>query len=69
VGLIVKQALPDPAVEPVVSVPRAGEIFGLSRPSAYEAARRGQIPTIRIGRRVLVPTAKLLAMLGLGGQP
>lgn len=30
----------------------------------YEAARRGEIPTIRIGRRLVVPTAALMAMLG-----
>lgn len=57
--------LPDPKTEPTISVPRAGAIFGLSRPSAYEAAKRGDIPTIRMGRRIVVPTAKLLAMLGL----
>ena len=36
----------------------------LSRGSAYEAAKTGQIPTIRIGRRLLVPRAMLLRMLG-----
>lgn len=30
----------------------------------YEAARRGEIPTVRIGRRLVVPTAALMAMLG-----
>ncbi len=29
------------------------------------AAHRGEIPVIRVGRRMLVPTARLLAMLGL----
>jgi excisionase family DNA binding protein len=36
----------------------------ISRGSAYEAAKRGEIPTIRIGRRILVPDGafeKLLA--------
>ena len=32
---------------------------------AYEAAKRGDLPTIRIGRRYLVPTAPLRRMLGL----
>ena len=59
--------LPDPMAKPTISVVEAGAILGLSKPSAYEAARRGDIPVLRFGRRVVVPTAKLLALLGLGG--
>jgi hypothetical protein len=34
-----------------ISVPEAGErYFGLCRNAAYNAAARGEIPTIRIGR-------------------
>lgn len=57
--------LPDPEAEPTISIPEAGAIFGLSRAASYEAARRGEIPTIPMGHRKLVPTAKLRAMLGL----
>lgn len=45
--------------------PTAGRILGLSRQSAYDAATRGDLPTIRIGRRLLVPTAALRRMLEL----
>jgi excisionase family DNA binding protein len=38
--------------------------LGVSRNSAYAAARRGEIPTIRIGRLLLVPLAALERMLG-----
>ena len=38
-------------------------MLGISRSAAYRAAARGEIPTIRIGGRLLVPTAKLYAML------
>ncbi len=48
-----------------MTVEEAGELLGLSRSSAYRGAARGEIPTIRVGRRLLVPTAKLLAMLGI----
>jgi hypothetical protein len=48
-----------------VSVPFAGACCGLSRATAYVAAHDGSLPTIRISGRLLVPTAKLLAMLGL----
>lgn len=43
------------------TVPEAGEILGLSRESAYEAAKREppEIFTVRIGRRKLVPLAWL----------
>jgi excisionase family DNA binding protein len=61
--------IPDPLVTPTISVEDAGRLLGMSRPSAYAAVQRGDIPSIRIGRRLIIPTAKILAMLGLGGQP
>lgn len=39
--------------------PHAGQILGLSRGSTYAAAKRGEIPTIRIGGRILVPRTAL----------
>lgn len=53
------------SLPPTLSVEHAGRLLGLSRGSAYRAATRGDIPTIRIGRRLLVPTAKLLTLLGI----
>jgi len=47
------------------TVEEAGELLGISRWGAYEAAKRGDIPTINIGRRLLVPKARLAAMLGM----
>lgn len=47
-----------------ISVPEAGELLGLGRASSYTAALKGEIPSIKIGRRTLVPVAKLLTMLG-----
>lgn len=44
-------------------IPEAGRRLGVGRNAAYEAARRGEIPTIRIGRRLLVPLAALERML------
>jgi excisionase family DNA binding protein len=48
-----------------VSVEEAGRLLGISRGAAYRAAACGQIPTIRVGRRLLVPTARLHQLLGL----
>lgn len=50
---------------PTISVERAAEMLGLSRSSGYRGVARGEIPAIRIGGRIRVPTAKILAMLGL----
>lgn len=57
--------LPDPYKKPTITVPEAGALLGLKRAASYAAAHRGEIPTIRIGRRLVVPTAKLLTMLGV----
>ena len=50
-----------------VTVTQAAVMLGISRTSAYERVRRGEIPTVRLGRRLLVPRARLLAMLD--GEP
>ena len=48
-----------------VDVPTAGLIVGgLCRNSAYSAAARGEIPTIKLGRRIIVPVAALRRKLG-----
>ncbi len=44
-------------------IPEAGKKAGLGRNASYEAARRGQIPTIRLGSRLLVPKKKWDAIL------
>jgi len=55
--------------EPTISVPDYGQLIGVSRASAYVFAREGQIPTIRVGRRVRVPSAAVLRQLGLDSEP
>jgi excisionase family DNA binding protein len=47
----------------VLSVEEAGQVLRISRQSAYQAVRAGEIPSVRIGRRVLVPRHALLALL------
>jgi hypothetical protein len=47
-----------------LTVPEAGRVyFDLGRNASYEAARRGDIPTIRIGRLLRVPVLALERML------
>ena len=47
-----------------VSVAEAGELLGISRSSAFQAAASGELPVIKIGKRLLVPRAALERMLG-----
>ncbi len=45
------------------SIPEVAKVLGIGRTAAYEAARTGEIPTIRIGKRILVPDAALERLL------
>jgi hypothetical protein len=52
--------------QPTTTVELAGRLcYGLCRNSAYAAAARGDIPTIKIGKLLKVPTSALRATLGL----
>ena len=46
-----------------LSVEEAAHVLGIGRGLAYELARSGELPVIRLGRRLLVPRAQLEAML------
>jgi hypothetical protein len=51
---------------PTADVPEVGRVcFGLCRNASYAAASRGEIPTIKIGRLLKVPTTALRRQLGL----
>ena len=51
-----------------VSVPEAGKVLGVGRNASYEAARKGGIPTLRIGKRLVVPIPALERLLALGAD-
>ena len=46
-----------------VTVEEAGRRCGFSRASAYEAVRRGELPVLRFGRRLVVPVVQLERLL------
>ncbi|MFK0688013.1 helix-turn-helix domain-containing protein [Mesorhizobium sp. IMUNJ 23033] len=46
-----------------LTVVEAARRLGIGRNQAYEAARRGEIPSIKIGKRLLIPRAQLERML------
>lgn len=53
----------------VMTVEEAAEMLGISRGLAYELVRRGDLPALRLGRRLVVPRRRLIAMIegtGLG---
>ena len=46
-----------------LTIEETASLLGLGRTATYEAARRGQIPARRLGRRVVVPVPALLEWL------
>lgn len=52
-----------------ITIPEAAEVLGIGRTAAYDAARTGQIPVIKIGKRLLVPKIALERMLDEAGTP
>lgn len=55
----------------VISLLEAGRLLGICRNSAYKYAATGQLPTIRLGRKLLVPLAefeKILAVSSVSAQ-
>jgi excisionase family DNA binding protein len=47
----------------VMTVAEAGRLLGISRGLAYELVRRGDLPALRLGRRLVVPRQRLLALV------
>lgn len=45
--------------------PDTGELIGMSRSQVYEALKSGEIPSFRVAGRIKIPSAALLAKLGI----
>jgi excisionase family DNA binding protein len=55
-----------PNAQPIVaSVKETARMLNMSETATYEAIHAGEIPHIRIGRRILVPLAALYGMVGI----
>lgn len=52
-----------------LTVKEAAQLLGLSRNSAYQACLTGQIPHLKIGKRILISKRALEAMLESAGKP
>ncbi len=59
-------ALPE-QLPPVLDLPTAARLLGIGRTVAYQLVKSNEWPTpvIHVGRLVRVPTAPLLALLGI----
>ena len=49
----------------VYTIEEVAQMLGVGRSTAYDAARRGELPVVRLGRRLLVPRARLNEFLGI----
>ena len=63
IGLFVIEAADLP---PVLTVDEVAAFLRTGRSATYEAVRVGQIPSIRVGRKIRVSRDQLLAALGNG---
>lgn len=51
-----------------LTVTEAAELLGISRATAYECVRTGEIPSLRLGGRILIPREKFDGLLALEGS-
>ena len=51
-----------------LTVPEAAALLCIGKSLAYDAIRRGEIPSIRVGHRFLVPVAALRLMMEQAGK-
>jgi excisionase family DNA binding protein len=49
-----------------LTVEQTAKLLGIGRSTAYELVRTGDIPSLRLGRRIVVPIAQLADRLGVG---
>ena len=52
-----------------LTVSETAQLLGLSRNSAYQGVMTGEIPHIKVGKRILIPANALERMLNEVGKP
>ena len=48
---------------PTMTVDELGIVLGVGRNQAYAAVREGQVRSLRIGKRIVIPTSAVIDML------
>ena len=56
-----------PSERPALSVAETAELLGISRWLVQQAVRDGSLPSVRVGRRILIPRLRLEAWLDGSG--
>jgi excisionase family DNA binding protein len=51
--------------QPTITPEEAAKVFGKGRSWAYEAVRRGELPSLKVRGSIFIPTAKLKELLGM----
>lgn len=49
--------------KPVLSIAEAAEVLGVSEDLIYELTARGELPCLRLGRRKVIPTVAIQAVI------
>ena len=52
----------------VYTVPQVAQMLGINRNLAYELARRGTLPVIRLGKRLVCPKEAIDRLLSQGSE-
>ena len=65
--LLLLLLMPAQLAERVLTVPEAAKLLRIGTRSYYAAAQRGEVPAVRVGRRLLVPGVQLERLLA--GRP
>ncbi|WP_182909812.1 helix-turn-helix domain-containing protein [Microbispora sp. H13382] len=54
-----QERTPAPTDRHTLTVPETARLLGISDDATYDAVQRGDIPSIRIGQKISIPSAKL----------
>jgi excisionase family DNA binding protein len=57
--------IPNPLQSPILTVAETAQLLGLGKEATYRAIQKGEIPSVRIGKKILVPTIQILNLLGI----
>jgi excisionase family DNA binding protein len=49
----------------LLKVEQASALMGISRSAAYRAVATGDLPSVRFGCQLYIPTARMLELLGV----
>ncbi|MET9492516.1 helix-turn-helix domain-containing protein [Nocardia sp. NPDC006630] len=55
--------------EPTISIPDAARLLGIGRSTVYAAVKSGEVPAIRVGHRVRIPSTWIREALRVDDEP